>query len=208
MKARFIGAAGVVLLAVAAIFLGDFFNRPNEIIGEPDKDSSDVITAHVTAGSGAKTAASAMVPPVAEEKVESPPQPSALPDDLTPEEKTLEAARPPVKTGPLEELKRAYNTESADARSRDIEQQIRTLFGAEYIPVEMLRSISCRKTVCKVSVYWTKDNPLSYMALAIKVGYQQSQIIAIESRSEPDREGRLPVEFYVLRSGHTLADIQ
>lgn len=208
MKAWFIGAAGVVLFAVVAIFLGDFFNRPIETRSEPDKDSSDVITAHVTAGSEAKTAASAMVPPVAEKKVESPPQPSALPDELTAEEKTLEAARPPVKSGPLEELKRAFNRESADAGSRDTEQQIRTLFGAEYIPVEMLRSINCRKTVCKVSVYWTKDNPLSYMALAIKVGDQQSHIIAIESGPEPDHKGRLPVEFHVLRSGHTLADIQ
>jgi hypothetical protein len=208
MKAWFIGAAGVVLFAFTAIFLGDFFNQPSETVSEPDDGHSDVIPAQVKAGSEAKTPVSPTETAVTEEKVGSPSQPSALSDDLTPEEKTLEGARPPARTGPLEELARAYNMESADASSRDSEQQIRTLFGAEYLPVEMLRSISCRKTVCKVSVYWTKDNPLSYMALAMKVVHQQSQVIAIESAPESDREGRLPVEFYVLRSGYTLADIQ
>jgi hypothetical protein len=208
MKLWLVGGTGVLLLIVSAMLLGDFFLRPKERSNDLDRfeeSSTGVAPQEPVMDKPITTAAP---PAPVEEKAEVPsgaPSPTA---ELNAAEKTMQAAKPPKSSGAVDVLKRAYAQESSDASSREIEQQIRSLFGAEYLPIEMLRSITCRKTVCKISVYWTKDNPLSYMVLVMKVGYQQSDVFAIESASEPDREGRLPVDVYVIRSGHTLAEIQ
>jgi hypothetical protein len=119
--------------------------------------------------------------------------------------KTIELTRP-RKSGPLEILERAYEDQSRDASAMEVEKLIREQFGDEHLPTEFLHNVTCHEKVCKIEMYWTEDNPLVLMALAMKTGPLLTGYIAFVPDPGPDREGRTLVTVYILREGD-LADL-
>jgi hypothetical protein len=114
----------------------------------------------------------------------------------------------PKEGGPLKLLKRVYARESRDATAKDTEQLIRKESSNEYLPAELFHNVTCHKSVCKVEVSWSEKNPYGLMALAMKLGPRLTGHIAYEPALKPDRDGRLPVTVYILRTGYALEDIE
>jgi hypothetical protein len=122
-------------------------------------------------------------------------------------DKSLEALRPKA-DGPVDVLKRVYRTESRDETSQDTERLIREEFGPEYLPIDALQNVICHKSVCKIEMYWSEQNPTVVMALAMKIGPLLTGHMAFDPAPEPDDRGRLLVDIYVVRPGYDVANME
>jgi hypothetical protein len=199
---------GALFLVGLIVFRTAYCKKPQTVFDRPNAATEPPATtaekAVVAIGKQTK-APFALVPATPEAEQPGQPEP-AVKDKPTIKDPTT--VMPPASSGPLEVLKRVYAKSSTDAHARDAESQLRSLFGIGPLPVEILRSVNCHTTVCKVDMFWTEKYPLSYMALAMQLGMQQTGIIAVESAPAPDPSGNLAYTVYVVRAGHTLADIE
>ncbi len=220
MKGRLLGAVVVLVVVGMLIYWGEGLDRemafvPEEDVADTEEEWSDDADSEPGApDAGAPPAVPPLggdPPPVASDLPEPPGEPVA--DALSQQERIAAAERetiqrPPEAAGPLVQLKKAYAAESADAEAEAVEQRIRALFGTEYLPEKHFRSVSCHRTVCKVGLFWSREQPLTYMALAMKLGENKMNIIATEPLSAPDAKGMMPLDMYALRVGFTLEEIE
>jgi hypothetical protein len=118
----------------------------------------------------------------------------------------LEQLKPPAAQGPLDVLKRVYTRESSDETSQATERLIREQLDFETFPSELLRNVTCHKSVCKISVYWSRQQPMIFAAIWAKVSPVLTAHIAIDPAPKPDRNGNVLTEMYILRAGLKLTD--
>jgi hypothetical protein len=109
--------------------------------------------------------------------------------------------------GPVEEYRALYNRQARDADANTIETAIRQAFGHSKTP-DLLQSVSCHESVCKVLVRWAPERARDYI-LATRwlapgtawppgqPGFESS--LAITGVSETDRDGTRLVELYLKR---------
>lgn len=141
-------------------------------------------------------------------------QPSATLVDQTqpapkcsqPTKSQLDQLKPPAAQGPLDVLKRVYTRESSDETSQATERLIREQLDFEAFPSELLRNVTCHKSVCKISVYWSRQQPMIFAAIWVKVSPILTAHIAIDPAAKPDRNGNVLTEMYILRAGLKLTD--
>ena len=210
MKRRVIGTIGVLLLIVLAYQWGKHSGASRvapqtpETVAEPPKAEKEKKEEPAPAAKqkGAVAEPAAKKPEMA--RPARPQEPTAEGEQEPPPT----APEPPAASGPLQLLKRVYARQSTDAGAREVERQIRSFFGTEYLPAETFRSVTCRAGVCKIDMVWSKQFPLAHMALAMKLAEQMTSSIALEPAPEPDRRGDLRLELYVVRAGYTLADLE
>jgi hypothetical protein len=203
-----IGATAILLLVIGVVLL---INRCDRLVAVPVTPTESPQTASIATPQPLGTGEAGQSSIGHRKPIERPVQQPGAPPEVTDEppigvDKDSPLAQPPSASGPLTELKRLYAQQSADSSARETEREIESFFGPQVMPKEHLRSITCHESVCKISVYWTQKNPLAYMALAMKVGLQQAHVIGYDPISEVDRDGKMPLDLYVLRTGHTLLE--
>ena len=106
--------------------------------------------------------------------------------------------QPPNPLGRIAVFKRAYAEAPRDAQAAAAEARIRTLFGTEQVPRELLISANCRKTICRIRVLWNKQRGLGYAKFLMAAGVLISEA-AVEPQGTPDRAGNLEVDVYIRR---------
>jgi len=106
----------------------------------------------------------------------------------------------PEKFGPVEELKAAYQSDPRDPEAGATEDRIRgALKEHDEIPAELVRRVSCVKSVCKLEVSWTSDRRHGYMiAMMSLIGYV-SQQVAADPVGEHEGQEVHPIDVYVSR---------
>lgn len=214
MKSRLVGGIAVLCLVGLMIYWGEGLDREAAFTAETGsgEEASDEIQPPepVPGDELAPIEPQAVAVPAEaapEPREEPPAKAPAAPDPTTAFEETVRQ-RPPEPTGPLQELKRAYAGQSADAGAEQLERLIRSFFGAEHLPEEAARSVSCHMTVCKIGMFWSREVPLSYMAMAMKLAENKMNIIAVEPLSAVSGKGEMPLDMYVVREGYTLQDLE
>lgn len=116
--------------------------------------------------------------------------------------------KPPVAQGPLKVLKGVYQDESRDATSEDAERRIRAQFDPETFPVDRIRTVTCHKSVCKIGVLWSNEQPMILAGVAMKAHQIPTREVAFDPVTEPDAKGDVLFEIYILREGLTLEDFE
>jgi hypothetical protein len=195
-----ISGIGFLLLIGLVVLWGDYINRPR-VVHEPREAFEKPIEKAITQPAARSIKASAAPSPAA-------PSPPAAPPAVSAQAAEPPLSMPPTGSGPIEALERAYRKGSTDSSTRETERAIRSVLTADIIPSDYLRSVTCHKTVCKIGVFWSKQQPLAYMALIMKVGTQQAGIIAFTSASAPGPDGKSALDVYVVRAGFTLDDVR
>lgn len=131
-----------------------------------------------------------------------------VPAHERPPESERERIRPPQAQGPLKLLKRAYRNDSRDETSQAIERLIRAQFDPKIFPMELLRGVNCHKSVCKIDVLWSEEHLMVLAAVAMNATPLLTGHIAFEPEPEPDRNGYVLIEIYILRPGYDLEDFE
>jgi len=148
----------------------------------------------------------------APEKREPEPSPQAQPEERRePATRTREPVDPrakagaPVPMGPIEELARLFRTEPRGPAAVPMERHIAAAFRIDGTPPELLQSVLCRTTVCRIETRWTAERaePFlgAFMGLMAGRDGTQSELfdpdLAVSPEDEIDENGVLAVTVYL-----------
>lgn len=114
---------------------------------------------------------------------------------------------PPEKSGPVDELKAAFASEPRDSAASEFEKRIEVAFKSTDVPVALLKSVLCHKTVCRVETRWNPERAIGFMAAFTRLmmgpdGRPTGQFdssLAISPEGEPDAQGTRAVDVYIKR---------
>jgi hypothetical protein len=107
----------------------------------------------------------------------------------------------PKPSGPIAELKQAFEKEPRDSAAQAPESRIESEFRKSDIAPGLLKSVLCRKSVCKVEVVWTPDRAGAFMAAFTRLSAEFEPDIALDPHGPADAQEQLPVDVYLPRKG-------
>lgn len=127
-----------------------------------------------------------------------PPQPTPTPEEQIPA---------PERTGPVDELKAAFESEPRDSNATDPESAIQAAFHRPEVPSGLVKSVLCRSSVCKVETRWTPAGAAGFMgALMSLVASPEGAAnrkfepeIAVAPEGAPDANGQRSIDVYLKR---------
>lgn len=158
--------------------------------------------------SAAKPAEPSLAPAPAAEYEPEPGAPEPAPAEPPPREQHI-ATRPDATRvvadqikgdqGPVAEYRSAYESENRNFESAEIEAMLRKSFAETDTTGELIKSISCRATVCKLEMRWSMARMRAYVG-----GMSRSQKgfklpFALSPVSPADGKGIRLVEVYMKR---------
>jgi hypothetical protein len=108
---------------------------------------------------------------------------------------------PPKASGPIAELKYAFETEPRDSAAQLPESRIESEFRKSDIPPGMLKSVLCRKSVCKVAVLWAPETGIAFMSAFTRLSADFEPDIALDPHGTAAAGQKLQVDVYLPRLG-------
>jgi hypothetical protein len=136
------------------------------------------------------------------------PQPSAAVEPTQPSapaQENAESAAPkynvptPRLDGPVAEYKTLFTTEPRDSAAADVESKISAGFRDPHVPPELLKSVMCRESVCKLELRWKAERNTAYMIGMTHLIGQFEHAMAFEPIGVPDANGVLSLDVYLKR---------
>lgn len=101
--------------------------------------------------------------------------------------------------GPLDELQRRFEHEPRDSAASDAESTIRAAFEPEQAHGELLRSVLCRATVCRIELRWTASKLGNYVAAMGRLSVRFAPEFASTAAGPEAGQQNRSVELYVER---------
>jgi hypothetical protein len=101
--------------------------------------------------------------------------------------------------GPVAEYRARYQSEPRDSEAPAVESNLRAAFAASDKAGELIKSITCRETICKIEMRWSMERMRPYIA-----GLTRSQPgfklpVAVSPVGPKDSNGVRPIEVYLKR---------
>ncbi len=153
-------------------------------------------------------------PPPAAAALEPEPEPAAALDDEPDRPAEDEGAEPAPQApapprvlaeqitgdqGPVEEYRKQYALETRASDSAEVEAKLRAAFYDRKGETELIKTISCRKEICKIEMRWSMERMRSYVGGLTRIGPGFVRRYALSPVSEPDADGVRLVEVYMKR---------
>jgi hypothetical protein len=144
-------------------------------------------------------------PAPAPEPIPSDPEPVRTPEapssNPTPEPARAQPqVAPPVlltPEGPVAELQQQFESETRASSAHTLEKRIEQVFDQPSVSPQLLESVTCRQTVCKVEVGWSQQRMKDYMVALSGLLPVFNPRIAVSPVTSPDAEGIYAVTVYV-----------
>lgn len=184
---------GAVLLVWAAVFFSHSGEQPAPALPPIEPPEEVAQPSAQDASLAPRVAPAAAAEPVATPATApSQDRPAADPPSSS------QRARP-ERMGPIDELEAAYQSDVRDPEAGEAEERIRGQLEHEDIPAELLRRVSCVKSVCKLELRWTSDDNQAYMIAMMSLVSNISQKVAATPVGEDHGEDAYPIDVYVSR---------
>lgn len=122
-----------------------------------------------------------------EPPAEEPPPPRVLTEQITGDQ------------GPVEEYRKQYSIETRASDSAAVEAKLRAAFLDKKAKGDLIKSVSCRKEICKIEMRWSMARMRDYVAGLTRIGPGFVRRYALSPVSEPDADGVRLVEVYMKR---------
>lgn len=143
----------------------------------------------------------------------APPTPMAEPvpataASATPQEgPSPEAPEPPAgfdyeikgDIGPVAEYRALFESQPRDSAATDVELMLQKAFEQSSAPRDLIRSIACRETVCKLEMRWSMERVKPYIASVAQFKGRFRLPVALTPVGPPDADGVRPVEVFLQR---------
>lgn len=99
----------------------------------------------------------------------------------------------------------SYERDSRASDAAGIETELRAYFRDRELPAAALRTVVCRKAICKVDLYWRAEYDATYRSAVDDLANGNAKAVA--TRAEPpDKAGGVAVEVYWMRAIGTLPE--
>jgi hypothetical protein len=137
-----------------------------------------------------------------------PPAPTPRPPTAAPANGAQPALAPvPAPAGPVAKLKGTFETEPRDSAATAVEAKIASTFGQPGFSPGLLRSILCRKSVCRVTVTWSRERATSYMGVFMRLVLEGDfdHEMATEPVGELNGSGQQELNVYLVRASSAAA---
>jgi type IV secretory pathway VirB10-like protein len=107
--------------------------------------------------------------------------------------------------GPVAEYRSRSQTEPRDSEAPAVESMLRAAFAASNGASDLIKTITCRETICKIEMQWSMERMRPYIA-----GLTRSQPgfklpVAVSPVGPKDANGVRPIEVYLKRKPPTPA---
>jgi hypothetical protein len=130
--------------------------------------------------------------------------PSPAPE--TSVERGPEAPIPPDTRGFIDAIAGRYEEDSRDRDAAKVEAALQKHFHGSQLPASALRSVVCRKSVCKLELYWRPEYDRPYRSTLDELAGGNAKLIATRAE-QPDKHGGVSVDAYWLRVLGTLPEL-
>jgi hypothetical protein len=130
-------------------------------------------------------------PEAAEPAAEAPAPPRALAEQITGDQ------------GPVEEYRKQYSLETRASDSAEVEAKLRAAFYDRKAQTDLIKSVSCRKEICRIEMRWSMERMRSYVGGLTRIGPGFVRRYALSPMSEADADGVRLVEVYMKRKSGT-----
>jgi hypothetical protein len=122
---------------------------------------------------------------------------------------------PPVRSGPVDDLERLFATEPRASTIHGVESLIEQGFRSSELPAELLKSVICRSTVCKIETHWRPDRSVGFASafarLLMSPTNRQTPLFgreyAVAPSDDVDRDGSREVAIYI-KLAHSSASLE
>ena len=147
-------------------------------------------------------------PPTAPAPAAEPEEQPDEPADPPSQEPPTSPLPPPEKSGPVDELKARFASEPRDSAAGTFEKKIEAAFRHDDVPAGLVKSVLCRRTVCRVETSWTPDRAIGFMTGFTRllmtppgadVPRPFDSNLGISPEGEPDASGVRAVDVYLVR---------
>lgn len=102
----------------------------------------------------------------------------------------------PQKQGPVEELAQRFAGESRDSSSPSADERVKSAFDDPAIPDDTLRTVECRRSVCRAELRWSPERDAAYvLGLTRAVGSFEAPL-GINEAGPADADGLRPLVVY------------
>jgi hypothetical protein len=105
----------------------------------------------------------------------------------------------PEASGPIAELKQAFEKEPRDSAAQLPESRIESEFRKSDIAPGLLKSVLCRKSVCRVETLWTPERAVSFMSAFMRLSTDFEPNIALDPHGSADPPQALQIDVYLPR---------
>jgi hypothetical protein len=111
----------------------------------------------------------------------------------------------PARSGPVEELKRAFETEPRVSSSFNSEKKIAAHFDRSEVRPGLVKSIQCRTSVCRLETRWSPENAEGFMSGLMHLvtdAHEHDRFdaeLGIAPQGEQTRDGSQEIEVFVKR---------
>lgn len=114
----------------------------------------------------------------------------------------------PERMGPVDELEQRFRTEPRSSSAAELEKQITDVFRAGDLPPELMKSVLCRRTVCRIETRWTPARAEAFLGALMRVvtgsgpdGTGPSEVfdtdVAVSPHDDGDDNGVIAVDVYL-----------
>lgn len=108
-----------------------------------------------------------------------------------------------------QELDQRFETDPHDAEAPRVESTVQAAFARDDVAAELLKSVSCRKTLCKLSVRMSKERIGGYnraMNTLRQAGFSEAPDASVlfDQKSDP---GELDVDMYLQQPAAVSSDV-
>jgi len=107
------------------------------------------------------------------------------------------SAKAPQRQGPVAELSQRFSSESRALSSAEDEAQVRAAYVDPAIPPMLLRSVECRRSVCRAELRWSAEHEAGYVLGLTRAVGKYVVPVGIESAGPAEADGHRPVVVYI-----------
>lgn len=196
-----------VIVGVALVWLVLTWGGPEQVGIEPEPAPP---TASAPAGRAAPPVQPAPSPSTREPEPQPPAPPSA--DPATQAQREEPAPNPrsalpaPDRSGPVDELKQAFASEPRASASVSVESKIASQFKRPEVHTDLVKSILCRTSVCRIETRWSPENAEGFMSALMHLVTEPADPggfdpqLGISPEGEPGPSGSRAIDVYVKRT--------
>jgi len=105
----------------------------------------------------------------------------------------------PLRAGPLDELKHAFETEPRASAARDLELRVEAELKKPDLPEGLYRSVLCRSSVCRIQMRWRPERLNAYNVALVRMLHIFGMGVGIDP-ALPDTDNEVDIDVYMRRA--------
>jgi hypothetical protein len=137
--------------------------------------------------------------PASAQPVHEPSPAASAPAQAQPTQPEREQQLLVPRQGPVAELERKFEAESRPSAARELEATIETTFRRPPLDPQLLHAVTCRQSICKLELRWSKERMDDYMIAITQLLPSFEDAVGVSPAADQPEDGQFDVTVYLQR---------